>query len=549
MTRQARRGDQRRRRRLARVLGLSVVAWLAGLAAAAPAMAFETELLQNSGPGANRVNIFILGDGYRAEDQTLLRNRAIALANDFWVHASFAAFRPFFNVKLIKTISADDGAVNGDNPPSQPTIFQSFFNCNGIDRLLCIGDTVRLDQVLQADAPEYNPAFDIVLITVNDPHYGGAGGGYATTSAHPDAPSIAVHEIGHSFAGLADEYEDVNPPSTVELTEPNVTIFSQRSQVKWNVWISASTPVPTPEGSGFDTTVGVFEGAAYSSVGHFRPWENCLMRVLNVTYCPVCSEALVWSVYDKTDPIEAHVPAAASLTLALGASQSFSFTGPKPVPNTQNVTWFRDGVQFASGVTSVNVTGMQLGVGTHTVEVRTQDQTTLVRRDPNLLLRSQFAWTVTVPTNGTGGGGRGGGGGTAGAGGRGGSGGTAGASGRGGSGGAAGTGGRGGSGGMAGAGGAGGGTAPCSSLCTGPTIFSSQSFQSGNLGTAATCHQTVANLTGANCGNFAAGRVFRINDVVTTCNGGNLPLPPKRNGGYCFQSTAGDFPWAYFVTF
>jgi hypothetical protein len=100
-----------------------------------------------------------------------------------------------------------------------------------------------------------------------------------------------------------------------------------------------------------------------------------------------------------------------------------------------------------------------------------------------------------------------------------------------------------------GAGGAGGGTAPCSSLCTSPTIFSSQSFQSGNLGTAATCHQTIANLTGANCGNFAASRVFRINDVVTTCNGGNVPLPPKRNGGYCFQSTAGDFPWAYFVTF
>ena len=208
MTRQARSSNVRRR--LAQVLGFSVGAWLAGLAGSAPALAFETELLQNSGPGANRVNIFILGDGYRVEDQTLLRNRAIALANDFWVHAPFAAFRPFFNVKLIKTISADDGAVNGNNPPSQPTIFQSFFNCGGIDRLLCIGDTARLDQVLQADAPEYNPAFDIVLVTVNDLKYGGAGSAqYATTSAEPDAPSIAVHEIGHSFADLADEYEDV----------------------------------------------------------------------------------------------------------------------------------------------------------------------------------------------------------------------------------------------------------------------------------------------------------------------------------------------------
>ncbi len=94
------------------------------------------------------------------------------------------------------------------------------------------------------------------------------------------------------------------------------------------------------------------------------------------------------------------------------------------------------------------------------------------------------------------------------------------------------------------------GTTPCSGLCTSPIVFTSVNFNSGNLGTAATCHQTVANINGGNCGNFSGGRTFRINDTLMSCSGGNWPsLPAKRNGGYCFQATAGDFPWAFFVTF
>jgi beta-glucosidase-like glycosyl hydrolase len=91
-------------------------------------------------------------------------------------------------------------------------------------------------------------------------------------------------------------------------------------------------------------------------------------------------------------------------------------------------------------------------------------------------------------------------------------------------------------------------TNPCAGLCTTPIVFAGPSFSSGNLGTAATCHQTVANLAGGNCGNFAAGRTFRVNDTLMTCTGNWPSLPAKRNGGYCFQATAGDFAWAFFTT-
>ena len=92
------------------------------------------------------------------------------------------------------------------------------------------------------------------------------------------------------------------------------------------------------------------------------------------------------------------------------------------------------------------------------------------------------------------------------------------------------------------------GGTPCTGLCTNPVVFPGPSHQSGNLGTGVTCHETTANLANANCGNFAAGRTFKINDVAVTCNYQHITLPAKRNGGYCFQASAGDFPWAFFTT-
>ncbi|WP_437725574.1 trypsin-like serine protease [Sorangium sp. So ce861] len=92
------------------------------------------------------------------------------------------------------------------------------------------------------------------------------------------------------------------------------------------------------------------------------------------------------------------------------------------------------------------------------------------------------------------------------------------------------------------------GTAPCSNLCTSPTVFTGPGYSSGNLGTGARCFETTANLSGINCGNFINGRSFAINGAAVTCNGGNVTPPAKRNGGYCFQAAAGDPAWAYFTT-
>lgn len=89
---------------------------------------------------------------------------------------------------------------------------------------------------------------------------------------------------------------------------------------------------------------------------------------------------------------------------------------------------------------------------------------------------------------------------------------------------------------------------PCSAYCSNPVTFLG-SFFSGNLGTGATCHQTSGTINGGNCGNFANGRQLYVNGQAIACNNGNWPsLPAKVNGGYCVYTTAGDYSWAYFVT-
>ena len=92
-------------------------------------------------------------------------------------------------------------------------------------------------------------------------------------------------------------------------------------------------------------------------------------------------------------------------------------------------------------------------------------------------------------------------------------------------------------------------TTPCSGLCTNPVIFTSNNYNSGNLGTGAVCYQTSASLNGGVCGNLASGRKLTVNGVQMSCTSNwPTPLPAKRNGGYCVQTTAGNYAYAYFST-
>ena len=93
-----------------------------------------------------------------------------------------------------------------------------------------------------------------------------------------------------------------------------------------------------------------------------------------------------------------------------------------------------------------------------------------------------------------------------------------------------------------------GGTTPCAGICSPATVFSSQWFSSGNLGTSARCYEPTANLTSGNCGGFVSPRSLQVNGTTLSCSGSNWTLPAKRNGGYCVSVSAGQNAWAWFQT-
>jgi uncharacterized protein (TIGR03382 family) len=371
------------------------VAWLGLLALPerAGAQPYEVEVIQQSGPSANRVDIAILGDGYRVQDQAKLTSDVQAFLARFWQYTPYGEYRNFFNIKLVHVISNENGADNGSYGAVRDTALGAYFNCYNIDRLLCVNNAV-----VYSVAGSHVPEWDSIFVIVNDPKYGGAGGSISTFSVHASAGDIAVHEYGHSHGGLADEYEDAYPgyPGCgSDCPEPNATTRTQREQVKWNPWIEPTTPVPTPETSTYQTVIGVFEGARYQSSGVYRPRQNCCMRSLAVPFCAVCREALVLATYRRVSPVDALEPAS-PVSLGACASQAFSVAYPAPVPDTLEFVWRLDGQVVETGGAGYTLNTAGLATGPHSLSVEVVDLTALVRNDPTGLLNEERAWTLQI---------------------------------------------------------------------------------------------------------------------------------------------------------
>ena len=103
-----------------------------------------------------------------------------------------------------------------------------------------------------------------------------------------------MHEFGHNFAHLADEYTRSYPGFPAGDSEPNVTYQTDRQRIPWTDKISLTTDLPTALQSNNSATIGLFEGARYKASGIFRSQLNCRMRVLSwsVPFCEVCNDAL-----------------------------------------------------------------------------------------------------------------------------------------------------------------------------------------------------------------------------------------------------------------
>ncbi|HEX8140234.1 MAG TPA: M64 family metallopeptidase [Pyrinomonadaceae bacterium] len=381
------------KKRIARAPALLALFLLFCAGQTARAEPFET-VINNGAPG-NRVDMAVLGDGYTAGEMQKYRNDVAAFLQKLFLQEPFKEYQRFFNVHRIDVTSNQSGADHPErNPPlSVDTALGAAYNCSGIQRLICINNSQVNTIVGNTLAPAQR---DLVLVLVNDSEYGGSGGAIAVASIHPEVVELVLHETGHSFGLLVDEYGGPPPPSCVNNVEPtaaNATRATERALIKWNLWIDPGTPIPTSS-----TTLGVpglYEGARYCDTGLYRPTYSSKMRSLGRPFEQINTEQLIRRIYNLVAPVDASQPLASDLTITRGQSQAFSVTPLVTLSNTISVTWLLNGQVQGTGA-DFTLNSANLTPGSYSVEAVVKDNTPMVRRDDEGLLIENRRWSLTV---------------------------------------------------------------------------------------------------------------------------------------------------------
>jgi len=330
-----------------------------------------TPLLVN-GPSENRIDLVFVGDGYTAAQLGQYASDVDSVWPTFLAEPPLAEYVSYFNLYRVDVISPESGVDNDPtNGIQRNTALDMGYWCSGVQRLLCVN-------VFKANQEARNaPAKDVVLALANSTTYGGAGYSNLGTLAgrNGSAIEIALHEFGHSFAGLADEYDYGGPATYVgpEPSEADVTTYTEAEMVsldvKWARWLDLAH-------------VGFFEGAMYSRFGIFRPTQNSKMRNLGRPFQEPNSERFVRHMYRYVHPIDDATPEG---TYPLDAS--FFVVPLQPLGHDLDVQWSLNGVPIP-GATDPTFDAATLGLvrGLHELSVEVADRTPLVR-NPNLLAK------------------------------------------------------------------------------------------------------------------------------------------------------------------
>lgn len=251
-------------------------------------------LLHNDSP-EKCIDVAILAEGYTLQEMQAFYGDADIACKSIFDHEPFKSMKKRFNVVAVASPSTDSGVSVPRLNEWKHTAFSSHFSTFYSDRYLTTSRVKAIHDAL-AGIP-----YEHIIILANTEEYGGGGiyNSYTLTTAHhPMFRPVVVHEFGHSFGGLADEYfydNDVMTdtyPLDIEPWEQNISTQVDFA-AKWKDMLSENTPVPTPAEVSENYPTGVYEGGGYSAKGIFRPAENCRMRTNEYpAFCPVCQRAL-----------------------------------------------------------------------------------------------------------------------------------------------------------------------------------------------------------------------------------------------------------------
>jgi hypothetical protein len=292
-----------------------------------------------SGDSPDKVDLLVLGDGYSAADMGKFEADAKRLSDHLFTVSPFKERAKDFNVWAMAVPTPESGVSRPSTGIHHASALGTRYDIFGSERYV-----LTLDNRALRDIAQHAP-YEFIEILVNNETYGGGGifGQFSTAAAGNDwANYLFVHEFGHHFAGLADEYY-TSPVAYAaaagrpEPWEPNVTALREPAKLKWKQHVKAATPLPTvwpksdyedysrayqkrraalraanrPESemsalfkedvqhtkelfskAKHQHAVGAFEGANYEATGYYRSEMQCLMFDRSERFCKVCNDGI-----------------------------------------------------------------------------------------------------------------------------------------------------------------------------------------------------------------------------------------------------------------
>lgn len=251
--------------------------------------------LRKRGDSRQYIDVTFVAEGYTEAEMPLFYQNCEEAIEALESHEPFRSMSGRFNYIAVAVPSEESGVSIPHKNLWLNTALGSNYDTFYSERYLTTLRLKRLHDVL-AGIP-----YEHIVILANTDNYGGGGiyNSYLMAAAHhPMMRPVFVHEFGHSFGGLADEYyyddqHETLYPADTEPWEPNITTLVDFAS-KWQDMLPQGQKIPSvADGKGIYTKVGVYEGGGYQSKGVYRPVQECRMKINAAPeFCPVCQRAL-----------------------------------------------------------------------------------------------------------------------------------------------------------------------------------------------------------------------------------------------------------------